>query len=133
MLPHTYRWYATYYISGSGRYIGIKVTVRRWRFVDGTKVYDDERVEWDVPANSSGLGGVSAADYSSTIDNSSGEWEGADVVVWISSDGAATFRLKMWMQVSTDGGTTWAFPYVPVVARGDWGDTYATETTQFSM
>ena len=118
-LPRYWRWAVVYY-ADTFRYVGMTITTRRWRYVDGAKTYDDERTEWSVPANSGGFGGA-ADTYSATVNNSDG-WEGLDAVLNIAHGSAITgsYRLEVFFQASTDGTTFADYnrnAAVPVLAR----------------
>ena len=120
-LPRYWRWAVVYYSLNAFRYVGMTITTRRWRYVDGVKTYDDERTEWSVPATSSGFGGVVADTYSATVNNSDG-WEGLDAVLNIAHGSPITgsYRLEVFFQASTDGTTFADYnrnAALPVLAR----------------
>lgn len=100
MLGHTYR-YQVY--NGTGVGCTVTLTERPWKF-------DSSGARVDA-SESARISAVSIAtvsyDESSTIDNSSVLNLGADVVITLTPASSATGSLLVYLQRSTDGGTTW--------------------------
>lgn len=100
MLGHTYRYQVA---NGTGVSVTVTVAERAWKWAsDGSRTNASESVRISAVS-------VSSASYSnsSTVDNSSGKNVGADLVVTMAPGSSATGAVYLWLQKSTDAGTTW--------------------------
>ena len=99
ILGHTYRWQA---YNGTGVTVTVTVKARLWKFAsDGSRTDDSE----STPISASAISTVSYGN-SSSVDNSSAKQLGADLTVTFSPGSSATGRVVLYLQKSTDGGTT---------------------------
>lgn len=100
MLGHTYR-YQVY--NGTGVSVTVTVTDRKWKFgTDGSLTDATEATQF------SGVS-VSTVSYSngSTVDNSSVKYLGASILATFAPGASATGTVTLYLQRSTDAGTTW--------------------------
>lgn len=101
MLGHTYRYQA---YNSTGVSVTVTVKDRPFKFAsDGSLDY--------AAAEATRINGVSvgagAYSNSSTIDNSTDEHVGTDLTVTFAPASSATGLVSLYLQRSTDGGTTW--------------------------
>lgn len=100
MLGHTYR-YQVY--NGTGVSVTVTVKDRKWKFgTDGSLTDATEATQFSSVS-------VSTVSYSngSTVDNSSDKYLGASLVATFAPGASATGSVTLYLQRSTDGGTTW--------------------------
>jgi hypothetical protein len=101
VLGHTYR-YQVY--NGTGVSVTCTVKERPWKFAsDGARTDAAESTRINAVS-------VTTATYSnsSTIDNSSVKNLGAEVLFTAAPGSSATGAVTLYLQHSTDGGTTWS-------------------------
>lgn len=99
-LGHTFR-YQVY--NGTGGTVTLTLKDRRWKFdSSGALSWSSEQ----TPINASA---ISTASYgnSSTIDNSSDKYLGSELTVLHDVSSSLTGAVTVFLQHSTDGGTTW--------------------------
>lgn len=100
MLGHTYRYQV---LNGTGVTVTVTLTERAWKFAsDGSRTDASESSR--ISAASVGAGAYS---NSSTVDNSSVKNLGADLLLTMAPGASATGTVALYLQQSTDGGTTW--------------------------
>lgn len=100
MLSHTYR-YQVY--NGTGVSVTVTVKDRKWKFgTDGSVTNAAEATQFSAVS-------VSTVNYSnaSTVDNSSDKYTAADLLATFAPGASATGTVTLFIQRSTDGGTTW--------------------------
>lgn len=100
MLGHTYR-YQVY--NGTGVSVTVTVKDRKWKFAsDGSLTNAAEATQFSSVS-------VSTGSYSngSTVDNSADKNMGADILATFAPAASATGTVALFLQKSTDGGTTW--------------------------
>lgn len=100
MLGHTYR-YQVY--NGTGVSVTVTVKDRAWKFgTDGSITNASEATQFSAVS-------VSTVSYSnaSTVGNSSDKYIGADLLATFAPSASATGTVSLFIQRSTDGGTTW--------------------------
>lgn len=100
MLGHTYR-YQVY--NGTGVSVTCTVKHRRWKFGTDGSITDAAEA---TPINAVSVGTL-AYSNSATIDNSSDKYMGAAITVTFAPGASATGTVMLFLQRSTDGGTTW--------------------------
>ncbi len=101
MLGHTYRYQA---YNGTGVSVTVTVKDRKWKFgADGALS--------NAAAETTQFAAVSVAtgSYSngSTVDNNADKYLGADLTVTFAPGASASGTVALYLQRSTDGGTTW--------------------------
>ena len=124
MLGHTYRYHV---YNGTGASVTCTVKARAMKFAsDGSRTDDTEATH--ISAVSVGAGAYS---NSSTVDNSTAKQLGADVQFVAAPGASATGTVALYLQRSTDGGTTWPAngQGEPVAAVG-FSSSSASVTTQ---
>lgn len=102
MLGHTFRIQA---LNSTGVSVTIAVKARYIKFgSDGSRTDDSETTTF-----SSASVGTGAYSNGSTVDNSTTKWLGADLVATFTpaTAPAANSTASLFLQRSTDGGTTW--------------------------
>jgi len=100
MLGHTYRYQA---YNGTGVSVTVTVKDRPWKFAsDGSRTDASEAAQLSAVSVSAG-----AYSNSSTVDNSSVKNLGAHVTATFAPSASATGTCALYLQHSTDGGTTW--------------------------
>lgn len=100
MLGRNYRFQA---LNGAGSSVDVTVKARRWKFAsDGSRTDDTEATPMSAQTVGAGAYG-----NSSGIDNSSDKWLGADLVVTFAPSASITGTVTLYLQHSTDGGSTW--------------------------
>ena len=100
MLGHTYRYHV---YNGTGVSVTCTVKARAMKFAsDGSRTDDSEATH--INAVSVGTGAYSS---SSTVDNSTAKQLFADVQFTAAPGASATGTVALYLQRSTDGGTTW--------------------------
>lgn len=100
MLGHYYR-YQVY--NGTGVSVTVTVKDRKWKFdTDGSLINAAEATQFSAVS-------VSTVSYSngSGVDNSTDEYIGADILATFAPGASATGTVTLFLQHSTDGGTTW--------------------------
>lgn len=100
MFGHTYR-YQVY--NGTGVSVTVTVKDRKWKFAsDGSITNAAEATQFSSVS-------VSTVSYSngSTVDNSADKNIGADLLATFAPGASATGTVALFIQRSTDGGTTW--------------------------
>lgn len=100
MLGHTYRYHV---YNGTGVSVTCTVKARAMKFAsDGSRTDDSEATHINAAS-------VSTAGYSnsSAVDNSSAKQLAADVLFTAAPGSSATGTVSLYLQRSTDGGTTW--------------------------
>lgn len=122
MLGHTYR-YQVY----NGTSVSVTVTVkdRKWKFgPDGALVNAAETTQFAAVS-------VTSTDFGngSTVDNSADKYLGADLLATFAPAASATGSVLLFLQRSTDGGTTW-----PTNGLGEpvGGHTFAASATSIT-
>ena len=129
MLPKTWRIHCKeLYRSSGSYYIHARLTMIRWRYVDGVRTYDDTEHTFDIDCTPAG------SVYSASQNNSSDKWRGADVVV--EGRGEALFntiQFRLWLEVSTDGGTTFARMPIPLLYTPRFTSASFTEVGRFAI
>lgn len=100
MLGHYYRYHA---YNGTGVSVTVTVKTRAWKFAS-----DGSRTDASEATRISGVS-VGAGTYSNSsgIDNSSDKNLGAHITATFAPGSAATGPVALYLQHSTDGGTTW--------------------------
>lgn len=100
MLGHTYR-YQVYNATG----VSVTVTVKDRKFKFGSTGAREDATE----ATQFSAVSVATVSYSngSTVDNSTDKYLGADLTVTFAPGASATGQVTLFLQRSTDGGTTW--------------------------
>lgn len=100
MLGHTYR-YQVY--NGTGVSVTVTVKHRQWKF--GT----DGSLTDAAEATAISAVSVSTVSYSNsaTVDNSANKYLGASILATFAPASSATGTVALYLQRSTDGGTTW--------------------------
>lgn len=99
-LGHTYRWQV---YNGTGGTVVVTVTARYWKFAsDGSITWSTEQ----TPISASSITTL-AYGQSSTIDNSSDKYLGAEITLLIDVSAILTGAVTLFVQRSTDGGTDW--------------------------
>ena len=100
MLGHAYRYQAH---NGTGTTVTVTVKSRRYKFgSDGSRTDAAEA----TPISAASIG-AAAYSNSSTIDNSTDKFLGAHLLVTMAPSGLASGAVTIFLQHSTDGGTTW--------------------------
>lgn len=100
MLGHTYRYQV---LNGTGVSVTVTVKERAWKWAsDGSRT--DAAESTRINAASVGAGAYSS---SSSVDNSSVKNLGADLLLTMAPGASATGTVALYLQLSTDGGTTW--------------------------
>lgn len=100
MLGHTYRYHA---YNGTGVSVTVTVKARAMKFAsDGSRTDDAEVAH--INAVSVGAGAYSSG---AGVDNSAVKQLGADVQFVAAPGASATGTVTVYLQRSTDGGTTW--------------------------
>lgn len=100
MLGHTYRYHV---FNGTAVSVTVTVKTRAWKFgSDGSRTDASEATR--ISAVSVGAGAYSS---SSTVDNSTDKNLGADIQFTAAPGSSATGNVTLYLQTSTDGGTTW--------------------------
>lgn len=101
MLGHTYRVQA---YNGTGVSCTVAVTGRRFKFdSDGAITFDTESTEFASAAVSNG-----SASSGVTRDNSSDKFVGGEFTITATiGSGSPSGNVEIYVQRSTDGGTTW--------------------------
>lgn len=100
MLGHTYRYHV---YNGTGVSVTVTVKDRAWKFAsDGSRT--DASESTPISAVSVGAGAYSS---SSAIDNSTAKQLGAHITATLAPGSSATGTVAVYLQHSTDGGTTW--------------------------
>jgi hypothetical protein len=112
MLGATFR-YQVY--NGTGVTVTVTLKDKRWKFgSDGSLTFSAEA----TPISASAISTVSYGN-SGTIDNSTDKYIGANMSVLFDVSASATGTVAVYLQRSTDGGTTW-----PSNAQGQLVGTY---------
>lgn len=99
-MSHTYR-YQVY--NGTGVSVTVTVKDRKWKFgTDGSVTNAAEATQFSAVS-------VSTVSYSnaSTVDNSTDKYTFADLLCTFAPSASATGSVLLYLQKSTDGGTTW--------------------------
>lgn len=127
MLGHTYRYHV---YNGTGVSVTCTVKARAMKFAsDGSRTDDTEVTH--INAVSVGAGAYS---NSSTVDNSSDKMLGADAQFVAAPGASATGTVTVYLQRSTDGGTTWpSNGYGQQVAAVSFAASSASVTAQGSV
>lgn len=100
MLGRNYRYQV---LNGTGVSVTVTVTERAWKFAsDGSRT--DAAESTRLNAVSVGAGAYS---NSSPVDNSTDKNLGADLLLIMAPGASATGTVALYLQKSTDGGTTW--------------------------
>lgn len=100
MLGHTYRYQVQ---NGTGVSVTCTVTERAFKFAsDGNLTFAAESVRINAVSVA-----TTAFSNSSTVDNSTDKNLGSDVSVNFAPASSATGTCTLFLQRSTDGGTTW--------------------------
>lgn len=89
--------------NGTGGTVNVTIKDRRWKFgSDGSLTFSSE----NTPISASA---ISTATYgnSSGIDNSTDKYIGANLTVLFDVSSSLTGAVSVFIQRSTDGGTTW--------------------------
>lgn len=108
MLGHTYRYQA---YNGTGVSVTVTVKHRQWKFgTDGS--ITDAAEDTAINAASVATGSYS---NSATINNSANKYLGASILATFAPGASATGTVALFIQRSTDGGTTW-----PSDGLGEW-------------
>lgn len=100
MLGHTYR-YQVY--NGTGVSVTVAIDERRWKFASDGSVTNAA----ESTAYASASLGTLAYGNGSTVDNSTDKYIGAHLECNFAPASSATGTVSVWVQRSTDGGTTW--------------------------
>ena len=128
MLGHTYR-YQVY--NGTGVSVTVTVKDRRWKWstTDGSRVDAAE----STPINAVSVG-AGAYSNSSTVDNSSDKHLGAHITATFAPGSSATGMVAVYLQRSTDGGTTWPSDGLGVFVGGqDFSASSTSRTKNLSI
>ena len=121
MLGHTYR-YQVY--NGTGVSVTVTVKHRRWKFdADGSIINAAEA----TPISAASVGTL-AYSNSATIDNSTDKHLGADILATFAPGASATGTVSLFIQRSTDGGTTW-----PSDGLGEWVGSHTFAASSVSI
>lgn len=100
MLGPTYRYQI---VNNTGVSVTATIKDRRWKFgTTGAQEYAAE----STPANAVAVA-AGGAGNGGTVDNSSTAYLGAMLTVSVSPSASATGVVAVYLQRSTDGGTTW--------------------------
>lgn len=104
MLGRTYRFVV---LNSTGQTIaitGIVIKARRWNFVNGTQAWESSEQTIDssvgTTANGAYFGGT-------TVDNSTLAHLGGTFKFTIVAPASSSGSVTIWLQNSTDGGSTW--------------------------
>jgi len=100
MLGHTYR-YQVY--NGTGVSVTVTVKDRKWKFASDGSITNAAEA---TPINAASVGTL-AYGNSATADNSTDKNMGADILATFAPAASATGTVSLFLQKSTDGGTTW--------------------------
>ena len=101
MLGRNYRFAVT---NSTGVTVGATVQARRFKFAtDGSLSF--EATETEVFNDASIL--TTATDVGSAIDNSTDKYMGGDFELVVTPSASASGTVALYIQHSTDGGTTW--------------------------
>lgn len=99
-LGNYYRWQV---YNGSNVTVTVTVDVMLWRFgTDGSLTFSTE----STPISASGVA-TTAYGNSSGVNNASDKYLGAQITALFDVPSSATGVVSLFLQQSTDGGTTW--------------------------
>lgn len=100
MLGHQYRYVA---FNNTGVSVNVTIKERPWKFAsDGTR--DDAAEVVHLSASSLGAAAYGPA---SAVNNSTTKYLGAHLLFTVAPSASATGTVALYVQHSTDGGTTW--------------------------
>lgn len=100
MLGHTYR-YQVY--NGTGVSVTVTIKHRQWKFGTDGSLTDSA----EATAISAVSVGTLAYSNSASVDNSANKYLGASILATFAPGASATGTVTLYVQRSTDGGTTW--------------------------
>lgn len=115
MLGHTWRLRAS---NTQNQSVTVTVTARRWKFAsDGSITWSAEQTLISAASLSASTG----TSVSSTVDNSTDKYIGAELTVSMTASSATngTGAVSYTLERSTDGGTTW-----PTQDKGEFVGAY---------
>lgn len=121
MLGHTYR-YQVY--NGTGVSVTVTIKHRQWKFASDGSITDAA----EATAINAVSVGTLAYSNSSTIDNSTNKYLGASILATFAPSASATGNVVLYIQRSTDGGTTW-----PVDSLGEFVGAHAFSASATSI
>lgn len=123
MLGAYYRWQV---YNGTGVTVTVTLDVKLWKFdSNGALSLSSE----STPISASA---VSAAAYgnSSGVDNSSDKYLGAQITALFDVSSSATGPVSVYLQQSTDGGTTWPSDGAGLLVGSYYFNASSTDRTQ---
>ena len=121
-LGHTYRWQA---YNGTGGTVVVTVWARLW------KLASDGSITWSTEQTPISASSITTGAYgnSSTIDNSSDKYLGAELTVLMDVSASLTGAVTLFIQRSTDGGTDWPSNGGGIAAGSFYFAASSTDTT----
>lgn len=123
-LGHTFR-YQVY--NGTGGSVTVTLKDRRWKFAS------DGSLSWSAEATPINAVAVSTASYSnsSSIDNATTDkYLGAELSVLMDVSASVTGAVTVFLQHSTDGGTTWPSDGQGIVVGSYYFNASAVDVTR---
>lgn len=122
-LGHYFR-YQVY--NGTGGTVTVTIDERRWKYAsDGSLTWSAEQ----TPINASAISTVSYGN-SSGIDNSSDDYLGAELTVLMDVAASLTGAVTVFLQHSTDSGTTWPSDGQGIVIGSYYYNASSTDITR---
>ena len=104
MLGRTYRFVVLNSLGQTIAASGIVIKARRWNFVSGTQTWEAAEAAID---SSSGTTANAAYFTGTTVDNSTNAYLGGTFQLKIVAPSSSSGTVTVYLQQSTDGGTTW--------------------------
>lgn len=112
--------------NGTGGTVTVTIDEKRWKYAsDGSLTWSAEQ----TPINASAIT-TATYDESSGIDNSTDDYLGAELTVLMDVASSLTGAVTVFLQHSTDGGTTWPSDGQGIVIGSYYYNASSTDITR---